>query len=333
MAFAIRWASLSPRPGQNQGRTGFPSTRAGRCRPCRCAGRPAASRAARSPRDSGPRARRVDREDRGSPRASTSRPSSSSSPSRRSASPSRITYLWCIRSGTPGIAAVGKGSDSTSSGFVCGGEGTGSRRDGRGCRRAGRRRRARRRLSAHRRRSPRADRAAGCRRSRSRACCCAAERKSASACAVSSAGWPPSVSVRISIWRPSRAARPCRRASPPGSRRAPAGSRRRRACGASARSPGRRDAEALREHGAERFTFMSPKPGSAASRSRRSAPSRASVQIRAASPSYSSTTKAARSCTRLAIEPGKRCTAGFSLKTARDPCLRAFSGRACRRAA
>ena len=36
----------------------------------------------------------------------------------QTACPSRTTYLWCIRSGTPGIAAVGNGSDSTSSGFV-----------------------------------------------------------------------------------------------------------------------------------------------------------------------------------------------------------------------
>ena len=43
----------------------------------------------------------------------------------QSDSASRITYLWCIKSGIPGIAAVGKGSDSTSSGFVCGGGGTG----------------------------------------------------------------------------------------------------------------------------------------------------------------------------------------------------------------
>ena len=38
---------------------------------------------------------------------------------------SRTTYLWCIRSGTPGIAAVGKGSASSASGSVIGGGGTG----------------------------------------------------------------------------------------------------------------------------------------------------------------------------------------------------------------
>ena len=39
---------------------------------------------------------------------------------------SRTTYLWCIRSGTPGIAAVGKGIASTASGSVIGGGGTGA---------------------------------------------------------------------------------------------------------------------------------------------------------------------------------------------------------------
>ena len=39
---------------------------------------------------------------------------------------SRTTYLWCMRSGTPGIAAVGKGIDSTASASVIGGGGTGA---------------------------------------------------------------------------------------------------------------------------------------------------------------------------------------------------------------
>jgi hypothetical protein len=39
------------------------------------------------------------------------------------ASPSRTTYLWCIRSGTPGTPQVGNGSASTSSGSVRGGGG------------------------------------------------------------------------------------------------------------------------------------------------------------------------------------------------------------------
>jgi hypothetical protein len=39
---------------------------------------------------------------------------------------SRITYLWCIRSGTPGMPAVGNGSDSIKLGCVCGGGGTGT---------------------------------------------------------------------------------------------------------------------------------------------------------------------------------------------------------------
>src|SRR4029079_18091137 len=43
----------------------------------------------------------------------------------QTAAPSRITYLWCMRSGVPGIAAVGNGSDSISPGSVAGGGGTG----------------------------------------------------------------------------------------------------------------------------------------------------------------------------------------------------------------
>ena len=39
--------------------------------------------------------------------------------------PSRTTYLWCIRSGTPAIARVGTGSASIASGLVAGGGGTG----------------------------------------------------------------------------------------------------------------------------------------------------------------------------------------------------------------
>ncbi len=41
----------------------------------------------------------------------------------QTASPSRTTYLWCIRSGMPGIPQVGNGSASISSGFVRGGGG------------------------------------------------------------------------------------------------------------------------------------------------------------------------------------------------------------------
>ena len=40
--------------------------------------------------------------------------------------PSRTTYLWCMRSGTPGIATVGNGSDAMKSGSVRGGGGTGT---------------------------------------------------------------------------------------------------------------------------------------------------------------------------------------------------------------
>ena len=41
----------------------------------------------------------------------------------QTAAPSRTTYLWCIRSGMPGMPQVGKGSASISSGAVCGGGG------------------------------------------------------------------------------------------------------------------------------------------------------------------------------------------------------------------
>jgi hypothetical protein len=40
---------------------------------------------------------------------------------------SRTMYLWCMRSGSPGMAAVGNGSDSIRLGCVCGGGGTGTR--------------------------------------------------------------------------------------------------------------------------------------------------------------------------------------------------------------
>jgi hypothetical protein len=38
---------------------------------------------------------------------------------------SRTTYLWCMRSGTPGIGAVGNGRASIASGSVRAGGGTG----------------------------------------------------------------------------------------------------------------------------------------------------------------------------------------------------------------
>ena len=44
------------------------------------------------------------------------------------ASPSRTTYLWCMRSGMPGMPFVGKGSASISSGLVLGGGVTSSSR-------------------------------------------------------------------------------------------------------------------------------------------------------------------------------------------------------------
>ncbi len=42
--------------------------------------------------------------------------------------PSRTTYLWCIRSGIPGMPSVGSSSDSIRSGSVSGGGGTGTAR-------------------------------------------------------------------------------------------------------------------------------------------------------------------------------------------------------------
>ena len=45
----------------------------------------------------------------------------------QTASRSRTTYLWCIRSGQPGMPTVSNGSDSIRSGSVFGGGGTGGR--------------------------------------------------------------------------------------------------------------------------------------------------------------------------------------------------------------
>ena len=43
----------------------------------------------------------------------------------QTASPSRTTYLWCMRSGMPATPRVSIGSDSIASGPVSGGGGTG----------------------------------------------------------------------------------------------------------------------------------------------------------------------------------------------------------------
>ena len=155
---------------------------------------------------------------------------------------------------------------------------------------------------------------------------CAAAMKSASACAMSSAGWPPSVSVRISIWRPSRAARPCARASRPGSPGAPAGSRRRRACGGWARSPApprRRTASRARRRRVR--TFIVAEAGQ-----RREAGAQVGAVARLRPDPRGVAVVllddvAASSWTRRAIEPGKRWTAGFSLKTgSRSVCASVF---------
>ena len=108
---------------------------------------------------------------------------------------------------------------------------------------------------------------------------------------------------------------PCRRASSPGIPRAPAPSPRPRASDGWGRDPGRprlRSRFASTEPSA--LIFISPKPGSAAMRARRSAPSAASFHKREASPSYSCSTRRASCWTRSAIEPGKRWIAGFSRK-------------------
>ena len=66
-------------------------------------------------------------------------------------------------------------------------------------------------------------------------------------------------------------------------------------------------AEPLRKHRAERDHLHVPEAGEASIRLRRSTESLASRHSREASPPYSSSTRAQSSCTRAAIEPGKRC--------------------------
>ena len=90
-----------------------------------------------------PRALASGRSRRRSPGARTSRRSSSSSPSRR-VSPSRTTYLWCMRSGTPAIARAGTPSDGDQlARRAPAGAAPGSGCGGRRCRRSEPRRRAR----------------------------------------------------------------------------------------------------------------------------------------------------------------------------------------------
>ncbi len=82
------------------------------------------------------------------------------------------------------------------------------------------------------------------------------------------------------------------------------------------RQPGGVTPSCLPSRATKIFAFCSPKPGSALTCRRRCRPSAADVQTAAASPSYFSTTSRQSACTRLAIEPGNRCSAGCREKTA-----------------
>ncbi len=122
IAAAIRCERSSPWPGVNQARAGCPPTcsRAGSGRPVRLTSRvfqsssKLAVKAAASSGES----------------ATVTRFSWSVHESVvqlvdpvQTDFPSRTTYLWCIRSGIPGMPAVGNGSASISSGAVWGGGG------------------------------------------------------------------------------------------------------------------------------------------------------------------------------------------------------------------
>jgi len=120
IAAAIRFDRSGPWPGQNHGRTGTrptpnvrtgsapePSTRRRRQRSSK-----SARYAAATPRS---RTRRITFSWRSHESiVQFVEPVST-------ASPSRTTNLWCMRSGSPGIARVGNGSDSMSDGSVFGG--------------------------------------------------------------------------------------------------------------------------------------------------------------------------------------------------------------------
>ena len=123
IACPIRWDRSSPWPGVNQTRT--PSCHSGSTVPVPTADA-AARRAARSPAGR-------------PPRAAATRPPTITFSWRvhessdqfvepvQTASPSRTTYLWCIRSGTPAIGSASTGSASISawSGDAGGGTGIG----------------------------------------------------------------------------------------------------------------------------------------------------------------------------------------------------------------
>ena len=124
IAFAIRCESASPNPGQNQGRISMPSTRTGlgsvvpvpstfpdsqSCSKssvyaCASSGESITAMTFSS-RDHESSVQFVDPV--------------------HTEEPSRTTYLWCIRSGTPAIGFVGTDRRATSSGAVWGGGGTG----------------------------------------------------------------------------------------------------------------------------------------------------------------------------------------------------------------
>ena len=121
-ARAIRCESSSPWPGVNQARTSWPSTSSGSGsrRPLRLTSRVdhiSSKLAANAPATSGESTRItkfswIVHESR----VQLVEPV-------QTAAPSRTTYLWCMRSGMPGIPQVGKGSASSSSGLVPGGGG------------------------------------------------------------------------------------------------------------------------------------------------------------------------------------------------------------------
>ena len=123
IALAIRCDSSGPWPGVNQARAGRPSSSSGRG-----SSRPVFST---SPFSQSSAKLAANAAASALERATTTTFSWSVQASWvqfvepvQTLSPSRTTYLWCIRSGIPGIPRVGKGSDSIRSGRVLGGGGT-----------------------------------------------------------------------------------------------------------------------------------------------------------------------------------------------------------------
>ena len=124
IAFAIRWDSASPKPGQNHGRTSTPSTCTGR-------GSTLPEVSTIPVVQSSSKLRWKARASSGDSITAITFSSRDHESSVQLVEPvqtevrSRTTYLWCIRSGIPGIAFVGSPSRPTSSGASCGGGGTG----------------------------------------------------------------------------------------------------------------------------------------------------------------------------------------------------------------